>query len=275
VRSALVVVATAAYVMLLWGLVPVLGRKVAAMSVLPVGVAAWSHGIRAGIVGGEITIRSRTDGEQVILEVSDAGVGMPEEVRRRSLEPFFSTKGEHGTGLGLAVVHGIVQRHEGSIDIESAPSKGTTFIIRLPSRGDTESAVVARLQEDSTIPRLRILVVHDEPVALEAVAQTLVLDGHIVSTASTGRQALEAFRRDGFEVVVTDRAMPNMNGDQVAAAIKRVDPHMQVIMLTGFGEMMETNEEVSDGVDSIVSKPITRAALRRELNRLRLAGVGV
>jgi signal transduction histidine kinase len=232
--------------------------------------------------GGVITIRTRSDfglgisegdaspkseirnPQSVVIEVSDTGAGMSEEVRRRCLEPFFTTKGERGTGLGLAMVYGIIRRHKGTIDIQSEPGKGTTFSLCLPL--DQGEAVGVREQAMKAPSRpLRVLAVDDEPPVLEIISQYLAMYGHTVETATNGRTALKKFQAAAFDVVITDRAMPRMSGDQLAAAIKRASPQTPVIMLTGFGEFMNAAGERPEGVDLIVSKPVTIDSLLEAL----------
>ena len=108
----------------------------------------------------------------------------------------------------------------------------------------------------------------DDPVSLKAVAEVLRAEGHSVETARSGREALETFRRRGFDLVVTDLAMPDMSGDSLAAAIKRVAPQMPIIMLTGFGDLMEAAGETPAGVDRLVPKPFTRDSLQEAMAKL-------
>jgi CheY-like chemotaxis protein len=218
--------------------------------------------------GGAITLRTRPDGERVVLEVSDTGTGMTEEVRQRCLEPFFSTKGDRGTGLGLAMVFGTVQRHEGAIDIETEPGRGTTFIIRLPVMHERGGGEGLRHTEGMSRP-LHVLVVDDDPTMRELVIAYLANDGHTVDTATSGREGLEKFRVGHYDLVMTDRAMPEMGGDQMAAAVKRLAPHKPVIMLTGFGDMMKAADEQPAGVDVVLSKPVTRSKLREALAQVQ------
>lgn len=220
--------------------------------------------------GGTITIRTYLDGEHVGIDVSDTGTGMTEEVRRRCMEPFFSSKGERGSGLGLSMVYGIIGRHEGTIDIDSEEGKGTTFMIRLPTQrkeggsSQTEQAVVA-----GPVPALNILVVDDDVMGRDALTASLRTDHHTVDPAANGREALEKFRAGSYDLVVTDRAMPEMNGDQLAAAIKEVAPDQLVIMVTGFGDIMEASGETVPNVDLVLSKPVNLTRLREALMKLR------
>lgn len=212
--------------------------------------------------GGTITLRSRVDNESVVLEVADTGTGMTEETRQRCLEPFFSTKGERGTGLGLAMVHGIARRHEGTIDIRTQRGKGTTFILRFPVQRANGNGS-HKPQDEAPVGPLRILMADDEPLILEIQAEYMKSDGHIVVTAANGREGWDKFRKGRFDLVVLDRAMPEMNGDQLAAAIKGTAPDLPVIMVTGFGDMMKSAGEQPEGVDLVVSKPVTLNSLRQ------------
>ena len=215
--------------------------------------------------GGTITIRTRADGDHVLLEVRDSGIGMPESVRERCLEPFFSTKGGQGTGLGLALVRETVRRHHGLLDLRSAPGEGTTVSIRFPATGwvgGSESESAPEEDVDGP-PPLRILVVDDEPLVRRMLTEYLTLDGHSVETATNGRHALDKFRAGRYDLVIADRAMPEMNGDQLASAIRQLAFDEPFIMLTGFADLMQASAERPLGVDLVLGKPLTRAALRR------------
>jgi len=216
---------------------------------------------------GRITLRTRSDGTHVVLEVTDTGIGMTEEVHQRCLEPFFTTKGKRGTGLGLAMVYGIIRRHQGTLSIESEPGRGTTIIIRLPVH--LGQGARARTHEAKTASRRwRLLVVDDEPAVREVVTEYLAADGHHVETATNGREGLEKFLAGRFDVVVTDQGMPEMSGDQLAAAIKRVAPNTSVILLTGFGDIMKAAGDQPVDVDTILTKPVTVSALRQALAKV-------
>jgi len=217
---------------------------------------------------GTITIRTYPDGEHAVLEVSDTGVGMTEEVKRRCFEPFFSTKEAPCTGLGLAMVYGIITGQKGTIAIESEVDKGTTVIVRLSiqtkKREETESP-----QTEANLRSLRVLVIDDEPLVCDIITQYLTADGHIVETATNGREGMEKFRAGRFDLVVTDQAMPEVNGEQLTGFIKQTMPKTPVIMLTGFGDMMKTVDEIPDGVDYLVSKPVTLSKFREALAKIK------
>lgn len=217
--------------------------------------------------GGRISLETSIEGDDAIVRVRDTGTGMTESVRQRCLEPFFSTKGERGTGLGLSMVYGIVERHRGKLEIESAAGQGTTFIIRLP-RAEISEAPAAAPPGPRSRSSLNVLVVDDEPRILEVVSAYLRFDGHSVSTAASGREALEKFRRNQFDLVVLDRVMPEMSGDQTARFIKQLKQETPVIMLTGFGALIEVTGSQPAAVDVVVSKPVTLDALRQTIEKL-------
>ncbi|MBI5367189.1 MAG: response regulator [Planctomycetes bacterium] len=218
-------------------------------------------------LGGTITLRARAQGEHVRIEVADTGTGMSEEVQRRCMEPFFTTKGAKGTGLGLAMVHGIMRRHQGRVEIESATGLGTTVSLLLPI-GLPSGAGVATAPPSGPVRRLRVLVAEDEPLVGRMLLELLSSEGHAVQLAASGVEALEKFAAGRFDVVLTDRAMPEMNGDALALALKRAEPAIPVIMLTGFGALMNAHGEKPAGVDEVLAKPVTRAALRSTLEQV-------
>lgn len=217
---------------------------------------------------GTITIRTKSDDEHIILEVSDTGVGMPDEVQQRCFEPFFTTKDERGAGLGLSMVYGIIRRHDGTIEVESEEGKGTTFIIRFPILREVQ---VETAREEITPPvrPLHVLYVEDRLMVREVITQYLLVDGHTVETAINGREGLEKFREGKFDLVITDRQMPDMNGDRLAADIKQIAPRQPVIMLTGYGNLMKYAGEMPEGVDLLLSKPITLNDFREALVKMR------
>ena len=220
--------------------------------------------------GGRLRIATALDAaaSTVRLTVADDGIGMTADVRRRCLEPYFTTKGARGTGLGLAMSYGSVARHQGSIDVASEPGRGTTVSIRLPASAH-RPAPTPELPDDAARAPRRVLVVDDDPVPRQMVAESLMSDGHVVETATNGRQAFERFARGRFDVVVTDRAMPEMNGVELAAAIvdlARARPG--VIMLSGFGHHAGPPDELPPGVDVVLAKPVALEQLRQALRRL-------
>jgi signal transduction histidine kinase/ActR/RegA family two-component response regulator len=211
--------------------------------------------------GGTLTLGSRSSTSRVIVEVSDTGVGMPADVRARVFEPFFTTKGERGSGLGLAQVFRIIDRHRGDITVASAEGQGTTFTIQLPI-GSGEAAS-GPIDDDPRLTRpLRVLLAEDEPSLRRILASYLEIDHHRVVIAPDGRQALAAFEPGRFDLLVTDRAMPELNGDRLAAEISKLAPDLPIIMLTGLGGLMRELEERPPGVTTVIPKPVTLSAFR-------------
>ena len=216
--------------------------------------------------GGTITLGTAVAEEFVRVWVSDTGTGMTEEVRQRCFEPFFTTKDDKGTGLGLAMVHGIVQRHGGTVEVESQLGQGTTFTIRLPLKLSKLGA--AGISESVRGKRLRVLVVDNEPMLREIVDALLTDNGHIVATAESGEAALQRLQSLQFDLVITDKAMPRMNGEQMAVAIHAVVPNLPVILMTGFGDLMKVAGEMPPHIRAILSKPITEESLRAALAKV-------
>ncbi|WP_423598719.1 PAS domain S-box protein [Roseateles sp. MS654] len=234
--------------------------------------------------GGELTIRTATqlapaesadlrEGPRpVLLEVVDNGVGMDEATRRRCLEPFFTTKGERGTGLGLAMVYGIAQRHGAELDIRSEVGAGTRVSLRFAAPPAGAAAVATRVEPDERVPPLRILLVDDDPLLLRSLQETLEADGHAVTTANAGQGGIDAFRHalrsTAFDIVISDLGMPHVDGRQVAAAIKTASPQTPVILLTGWGQRLVDDGEVPRHVDQVLSKPPRLREVRAALARL-------
>ena len=216
--------------------------------------------------GGLITVRTRAVSDHVRVEVSDTGIGMTPEEKVRCLEPFFTTKGEHGTGLGLAVTYGIVQRHGGSIEIESEKNVGTTFSLLFPT-ADAGGGRSAPLDEDAVRP-LRVLVVDDQEIICELISEHLIAEGHQPQGATDATAALELLKDDSFDLVITDQSMPVMNGVQLGQTVKQMHPTLPVILLTGFGEELMVDGRIPDGIDMIVPKPVSSAELRQAIRQI-------
>jgi signal transduction histidine kinase/ActR/RegA family two-component response regulator/HAMP domain-containing protein len=233
--------------------------------------------------GGVITIRSRATAQapaaapgkttpQVILEVADTGVGMDETTRQHCLEPFFSTKGQRGTGLGLAMVYGVVERHDGKIEIDSLPGKGTTMRLIFPVRKIKPSGAAASPQ-DAKVRPLRILCIDDEPLVRVLIQKILRRDGHQAEVADGGQAGIEAFRaarhrNEPFDVIFTDLGMPYVDGREVAAAVKRESPGTPVVMLTGWGAFMKADGSAPAEIDGLLSKPPSIKEIREMLQRV-------
>lgn len=233
--------------------------------------------------GGGITIRTFTKKKivagtksaspsDIILEVSDTGVGMDEETRVRCLEPFFSTKGHRGTGLGLSMVYGVVERHDGNIEIDSALGKGTTMRLIFPIR-ELQPAKIVEPLNNSKIKPLHILCIDDEPLQRELVKEMLERDGHKVETAGSGEAGVDTFRRalgrrEPFDIVITDLGMPYVDGREVAKIIKQGSPETPVVLLTGWGEFISDDETALSDFDDLLTKPPRLGDFREAFRRV-------
>jgi len=227
--------------------------------------------------GGKLSVRTKSvengaTAQRVDVEVGDSGVGMDEETRRRCLEPFFTTKGERGTGLGLAMVYGVTRRHNAEIEMESVIGHGTTVRLRFPV-AVSNAAELQPTQPGPMAQRLRILSVDDDPLLIKSLRDALEADGHAVVTANGGQEGIDAFRAaeqrdEHFAVVITDLGMPYVDGRKVASAIKSDSPTTPVILLTGWGQRLIAEGDIPPHVDRVLNKPPKLRELRAALAEL-------
>ena len=221
--------------------------------------------------GGRFTFRTLTEGGRVVVRAEDGGCGMSEETRRRVFEPFFSTKGAQGNGLGLAVVWGIVTRHSGEIHVESTLGRGTTFVVSLPV--PAELPVDAGAQGPATIPvGKRVLVVEDNPEILHSLGDLLRESGCRVIEAPDGLAGIARLEAEGVDLVLTDLAMPGASGWEVATACREKFPSTPIGLITGFGDRLEPDKIERHGVRFVVAKPFTSTELLREVAAALKAG---
>jgi PAS domain S-box-containing protein len=231
--------------------------------------------------GGPLTLRTRVAQEKTALsaeapvrkfvqvEVIDTGIGMDEETRRRCLEPFFTTKGERGTGLGLAMVYGTIERHSADIEIESAAGAGTTMRLRFAIPTTPAVGAVVPASAGAVLPQ-RILIVDDDPLVLKSLRDTLEADGHSVTMTDGGQAGIDAFlaaRAQGnpFPVVITDLGMPYIDGRKVSGTVKTAAPETVVLLLTGWGQRLVADGDIPPHVDRVLSKPPKLRELREAL----------
>jgi signal transduction histidine kinase/ActR/RegA family two-component response regulator len=226
--------------------------------------------------GGTLTVRTRRvepqsaeEDARIYLEVSDTGVGMDEATQRRCLEPFFTTKGERGSGLGLAMVYGMIKRHSADMQVESVLSQGSTFRMIFAAAGDTGFKPSFGVATAGPRP-LRILLVDDDPLLIGSLQEVLQGDGHDVTAANGGQIGIDTFTAEArsgrsFAVVITDLGMPYVDGRRVAAAVKAVSPQTPVVLLTGWGQRLVSEGDVPPHVDRVLNKPPRLADLRAAL----------
>ncbi len=209
-------------------------------------------------------------GNYVRLTVSDTGHGIEPKLMDRIFDPYFTTKGVgEGTGMGLAVVHGIVKDHGGTIAADSKPGKGATFDILLPN---IESAVKPEPESSEAIPKgnERILFVDDEQSLASLGKQMLESLGYEVVAKTSSLEALEVFRAqpDRFDLVVTDMTMPNMTGEKLAREFMKISPDIPVILCTGFSVRVTEQKAEAMGVAAILMKPILERDIAKTIRRV-------
>jgi len=233
--------------------------------------------------GGSLVLRTRVDPAdtagnpgRVVVEVSDNGIGMDEETRRRCIEPFYTTKGERGTGLGLALVYGMIQRHSADFEIDSTPGAGTIVRLAFAEVDTMPTADVCVATSPTSISPLAVLIVDDDPLLIKSLRDILESDGHRVTAATGGQAGIDAFiaaddSGRAFDTVITDLGMPYVDGRKVSAAIKARSPDTPVILLTGWGKRLLADNDIPPYVDRVLSKPPRLAELRGALAEL---GVG-
>src|SRR5437016_6468562 len=221
------------------------------------------NGIDAMPGGGRLIFKTWMTGPDVHCSVSDTGAGMSEEVRHRALDPFFPTKGPKSTGLGLSVTYGIVQRHNGKLEIESTPGRGTTVTITLPAMGTTMPAPAAS-PALATPSQLRVLIVDDEPEVRSALADMPGIAGHTAFQAAGGREALASLEAgQPVDPRLPDMCLPGMMGSEVARAIRGRWPHLKIGLMTGWDETEGLVADATSIVDFTLAKPFELKALTR------------
>ena len=215
-----------------------------------------------------------TPGEYLCLEVRDTGIGMAPETVERIYEPYFSTKKEgRGTGLGLAVVHGIIRGHHGAITVSSKLGEGTSFSVYLPlstpnqtSNGQEDMALAQSLPQGNE----RILIVDDEQDIITLETKMLQKLGYQVSSTIDSRQALRMFEAapDIFDLLITDMTMPHLNGVDLTKAILAIRPKMPIILCTGHSDLISKEQAYKIGISEYLQKPIITKTFARAIRRL-------
>lgn len=213
--------------------------------------------------GGGVRFETWSEGERTGFRVGDDGIGMTDEVLEHIFEPLFTTKGDRGNGMGLAVTYGIVQEHGGTISVNSKPGTGTTFTLAFPAAPDTESRddFAGPIPSDRTF---RILVVDDETMVRSVLRRLLALRGHDVSEAASGAEGLDIMAKNEFDLVITDQGMPGMSGREFAAELDRRGRRPPVILLSG-----DTHTGTADDIiGAVLSKPFRIEEIEHTIRRL-------
>lgn len=223
--------------------------------------------------GGAIHLAAERTGATVEVTVSDTGVGMTPEIQSRIFEPFFTTKGERGTGLGLAMVHSIVEQHRGSISVGGSPGHGTTFTLSFPADA-TVKPQPAPIVVHTPQPKLRVLAVDDEAPLAQLVAALLRPRGHQVVTALSGEEALALLHGQTFDLVISDLGMgPGMTGWELATHARTLRPSIAFVLATGWGAEIDPDEARTRCVHAVLAKPFRGAQLDDLIASLRADGV--
>jgi CheY-like chemotaxis protein len=209
-------------------------------------------------------------GPHVRLTVRDTGQGMPPDVVEHIYDPFFTTKAAgEGTGIGLSVVHGIVGNHGGTITVESQVGQGTTFMIYLPC---ILWDMAGEVQADETIPhgQGRLLFIDDEPALARLGYNVLTQLGYDVATYTSSAEALAAFQAapQHFDLVITDYTMPQMTGDVLTRALRRLRADIPIILETGFSHAIDAEQAAALGIDAFLLKPWTVRELARTITQV-------
>jgi len=215
--------------------------------------------------GGEIAIKTEAKENEVLLYFTDSGQGIPDRIKGKIFDPFFTTKGPKASGLGLSICYGIIKRYQGKIEVESTKGEGTTFTISIPI-GLQTPLKKEKLKEPEKISFRKILVIDDEEGIREVLGEIFQNEGHRVTLAETSRKGLDKFKKNDFDLVLTDLGMPEMSGWQLAKKIKEIDPDVSVGLITGWAAATTEEKMKEEGVDFILSKPFDYTKIVREVS---------
>jgi len=210
-------------------------------------------------------------GQYFMLTVSDTGQGMDRATMDRIFDPYFTTREkDHGTGLGLSVVHGIVKSYGGVIMVYSKPGEGTTFHVYFPVFEEEQKSAEFKQKEPVPTGDERVLLVDDEPSLTELGQQMLELLGYNVTTRTSSREALELFRSKAhqFDIVITDMTMPEMMGDRLAQELLKIRPDIPIIIYTGFNEKISKNRARDIGIRKFIMKPLVISNLAKAVREV-------
>jgi PAS domain S-box-containing protein len=212
------------------------------------------NAIEAMPEGGKIEISTSKKKGGVVIQISDTGIGIAEDAKKKIFEPFYTTKPFTNTGLGLSMSYGIIKRFGGEIEVVSELGYGTTFTIVLPV-GEAVKDEAVSPQTIKRGRRARILVIDDEEVVRSVLSRTLANVNHQVTLAADGERGVQLFQEGKYDMVLTDLGMPGMSGWEVCRMIKRISPDTPVGMITGWGADMSQSKMDEYGLDFLISKP--------------------
>ncbi|MCP4582091.1 MAG: response regulator [candidate division Zixibacteria bacterium] len=217
--------------------------------------------------GGKIKIGTNMESDNAVIRVNDNGIGMGDATLNKVFHPFFTTKGSQGTGLGLAVVYGIISRHKGEIDITSKEGQGTTCCLRFPTAGLAMPEIETPVEIAEEV-MARILVIDDDENILDVISDMLELLDHEVETASSGEEGVEKFKAGKFDLVITDLGMPGISGWDVTKICKSLNPEVPVLMISGWGNQIDDDMVKRSGLDGIMAKPFEIRKIKTMIQKM-------
>jgi CheY-like chemotaxis protein len=205
--------------------------------------------------GGHIHLSIKQKEDKVLLSVQDNGKGLSKKEASHVFDPYFTTKGRGHAGLGLSIAKRFVERHGGSITVESVRGAGSTFTIEFPLLTTSNPEKLIQPQKNKLPLHLQILLMDDEPLVRSLLKQILERAGHTVTEVSNGQEGVRCFRENNFDLVITDHGMPVMNGLDAAFRIKKQKPETPVILITGWQTETDATFQKPSGIDEFITKP--------------------
>lgn len=215
--------------------------------------------------GGVLFINTKKEGKNAVIQFKDTGIGMAEETREKIFDPFFTTKATKGTGLGMSEVYGVVKRHEGKIDVESDIGKGTMVTLTFPIYTVMEGEIVQEKAYD--LEPSKILVIDDEEYVLDVIRDVLTDSGHHVTGFTSPHDGIDHFQEIHYDIVITDLGMPQMNGQEVAKKIKKINDKTPVILLSGWTVNLKEEKDLENVVDFAITKPFSVEGMQEVVSR--------
>jgi len=216
---------------------------------------------------GAIQIETFIQDDKAVVKISDNGVGMTEDTLNRVFFPFFTTKGKQGTGMGLAVVYGIISRHKGEIDIASKLNRGTTFTLSFKTLEEAVTEIETPKKITSDI-KANILIIDDDESILDVIGDIIEFLGHTATEASTGEEGIEYFKTKNFDVVLTDLGMPGISGWEVTRICKKLKPEVPVVMISGWGNQIDENMIAESKLDGVIAKPFEITQIKATIQKV-------
>jgi signal transduction histidine kinase/CheY-like chemotaxis protein len=217
--------------------------------------------------GGKLSIQTTLKNDKVVIFFSDTGHGITENVKEKIFEPFYSTKGEKGNGLGLSIAAEVLANHNGRIYVDSIPGKGSIFMVELPAV-DKDMKSEEKSSEVFDKIGCRVLLVDDENVVRETLTEMLEDEGCEVIIARNAKEGIARFQEFGCDVVLTDLSMPGANGYELAKQIKSIQKDVPIILITGWNQVNQTILKSKSFIDGIIEKPLNINHIKEEFTRL-------